>query len=282
MRSADGIVYNQGTPYTTTMADYVQPAQGGTVAVAMAQSSWLVTNQTVFVGGSQVRSPFWQDVVGVSVSGTSQTKTAADGQWGNAGAATSATLTGNGYAQFTTAETTTYKMGGLCHLDPAQAYAGIDFAMYPDAGGNLNIYEGGGLIGTFGTYVAGDLFRIQLTGTKITYYHNGNLIWTSAATPTLPLLFGTSLYSINATINNAVLIPTNCGGMYTVTAVTGQTGAWLTNTGGVGNAISGATVGAGSGVAPGGVQGATGASGAAGTTGATGPSGASGATGAAG
>jgi hypothetical protein len=60
---------------------------------------------------SLVSAPIWQNIVGVNALGHDITKTSAAG-W-NAGASTVASLSGNGYASFTTGETTTYKLAGL-------------------------------------------------------------------------------------------------------------------------------------------------------------------------
>ena len=69
MRSPDGLVYSEGTPYTVTTADFVQPTVGGTVAVSMAQAAWLVVNQTIFIGGPTAGSTVGGSYIVSAVTG---------------------------------------------------------------------------------------------------------------------------------------------------------------------------------------------------------------------
>ena len=150
---------------------------------------------------SLVVPPFWQNVVGVSASEGSLTKTGSSG-W-NSGASTIASLSGDGYAQFTTAEANTHKMAGLTHTVSGSGYATIDYAVYLIADGTVDIFEDGTLINQgFGTYVAGDVFSVTVSGGVVTYLKNGSLLYTSTKTPTFPLYVDTSLYSTGATISN--------------------------------------------------------------------------------
>jgi hypothetical protein len=158
-----------------------------------------------------VSSP-WEDAVGVSFSGQSVTKTGPSG-W-NAGAATVASLTGDGYAQFTTAEATTDKMVGLSHADPAQDQFAIDFALYLSSAAGVAVYEDGVWRTSPGAYAAGDVFRIQVAGSQVTYLQNGKLLYTSAKVPTHPLLFGAALYTPGATVNNVVVAPPDCPSVF--------------------------------------------------------------------
>jgi alpha-tubulin suppressor-like RCC1 family protein len=148
-------------------------------------------------------SGYWQDAVGVSLSGASMTKTGSAGF--NAGAATTASLSSDGHVQFTTAEATTEKVVGLSHADPAQNQLAIDFAFHLSSTGGLSVDEDGVSVGSFGTYAAGDVFQIQVTGNQVTYLRNGTLLYTSTAAPILPLLAATALDTPGATVNNVVV-----------------------------------------------------------------------------
>ena len=80
--------------------------------------------------------------------------------WGNAGAAsTRAIASGDCYVEFTATETNTYRMAGLSNGDANQDWQEIDFALYPNAVGNLEVYEAGTHRGVFGAYAAGDQLR---------------------------------------------------------------------------------------------------------------------------
>src|SRR6185436_7402670 len=113
----------------------------------------------------------------------------------NAGAESVEALSGDGYVEFTTLENTTAKVAGLSwawHSSNA-GNANIDFAIDLRADGTVGVLEGGASRGSFGPYAPGDVFRVQVVGAAcggvVTYWHNGNLLWTSAATPDFfPLL----------------------------------------------------------------------------------------------
>ena len=100
-------------------------------------------------------------------------------------------------------------MAGLSNGDSNTGYADIDFAIYLKATGNLGIYEGGVLrSGNFGTYAAGDVFRVQTSGGVVSYLKNGTPFYTSAVAPTFPLGVDTSLRDKTATVNDAKLVAT--------------------------------------------------------------------------
>jgi hypothetical protein len=146
----------------------------------------------------------WTDEVGVSASGSSLTDTAATG-WGNSGAASTQSLSGSGSTTFSAGETNTYRMAGLTHAVTDSSYDGIDFGIFLEAGGGLGVFEDGMFRGTFGTYAVGDVFTVQVTGSVVTYLQNGNLFYTSASTPTFPLVVDVALYTQGATLDNATL-----------------------------------------------------------------------------
>jgi len=159
-------------------------------------------------GGSQNVS--WTSAVGVSVSGNSLTKTAADG-WGNSGASSTQTISsGDGYVEFTVNETTTARMCGLNHSDPDQGY-GIDFALGAWPSGILYLFEAGSY-GVIGSYSAGDRLKVAVESGVVKYYQNGQLIHTSTTAPTYPLLVDTAFYSNGGTISNAVISNGSGGG----------------------------------------------------------------------
>jgi hypothetical protein len=147
----------------------------------------------------------WTNAIRVAVSGNDLTKTGATGFW-NAGASTVQTITGDGYAEFTTAENNTAKMAGLSNGDASPNYAEIDYAVYLKANGTVNVYENGVNRGELGAYVAGDRFRVQVTGGVVTYLKNGVLLYTSTVAPTFPLGIDTSFLTLGATLRDAVLV----------------------------------------------------------------------------
>ena len=145
----------------------------------------------------------WTDAVGVAIDGNDLTKSI-DRGW-NAGAISAEVLSGDGFVEFTTGENTTAKMAGLSRGNDGVSYEDIDFAIYLQANGTVGVREGGLTRGKFGPYAAGDVFRVQVQGGVVTYWHNGGLLRASAATPSFPLLVDTSLRTPGATISGAVI-----------------------------------------------------------------------------
>jgi hypothetical protein len=150
---------------------------------------------------------FWQNAVGAVATGRDLEKTAARTAW-DSGASSIASLTGDGFAEFTTLEATTAKMAGLSSGDDGTSYQDIDFAVYLRDDGGVAVREGGETRGRFGTYQPGDVFRVQVSGGVVSYAQNGAVFYTSVTAPTFPLLLDTSLRTPGATIADARLSPT--------------------------------------------------------------------------
>jgi hypothetical protein len=151
----------------------------------------------------------WSDMVGVTASGNDLTKTSGVSAW-SAGAASVESIAGDGYVEFTTAEASTAKMAGLSVGDAGQHYSDIDFAIHLKTTGRVGVYEGGVLRGgNFTSYVAGDVFRIEVTAGTVTYSKNGAPFYVSSLSPTGPLVVDTSLYTPGATVDDVVLVSTS-------------------------------------------------------------------------
>jgi hypothetical protein len=146
----------------------------------------------------------WTDLVGVSASGNDLTKTAPETTF-NAGAVSVETLSGDGFVEFTTGESTTDKLAGLSVGNGGQGYQDIDFAIRLNASGRASVYEGGVNLAGIGPYAAGDVFRVQVEAGVVTYWRNGALKYTSAGTPGFPLLVDTSMKTPGATIDDVVV-----------------------------------------------------------------------------
>ncbi len=85
----------------------------------------------------------WTSPVGVSISGNSLTKTATNG-WSNGGAvSTQQIASGDGYVEFTAAETNTYRMLGLSNGSASASYQEIDFAIELVGNGQIAVFENG-------------------------------------------------------------------------------------------------------------------------------------------
>jgi hypothetical protein len=151
-----------------------------------------------------VQNVAWTNAIGVSVSGNTITKTASTG-WSNAGAvSTQSIASGDGFVEFTPTQYA-YRMFGLSNGDSDQSYPDIDFALYPDANQALSVYEGGNGIAFVGYYAIGDRLRVAVEGGVVKYRKNGELLYTSSASPTYPLLVDTAIHDSGSTITNIVI-----------------------------------------------------------------------------
>ena len=143
----------------------------------------------------------WVDTVGIKVDGNSITKTAS-AAWGNSGAVSLESFTGNGGVQFTAsaedASANGRPMCGLSSTNRNASYDTIEYAIFLRNTGSfiqLQVYENGIDKGTFGTYRVGDVFRVERVGRTIVYKKNGLTFYTSATPTDLPLLVDAAIYN---------------------------------------------------------------------------------------
>jgi hypothetical protein len=144
-------------------------------------------------------------MVGVSASGNNLTMTAAGG-WGNAGASSTQTInSGDGYVEFTANNLGETRIVGLSNGDTNQSWQEIDFGIDVTGAGEVYLVESGTVLGPYGTYSAGNKFRISVASGQVKYYKEGVLFHTTSVTPNYPLLVDTALLNTGASINNAVI-----------------------------------------------------------------------------
>lgn len=151
---------------------------------------------------------FWTAVVGANASDNDLMKTAVNG-WNNAGAISQNQIgTGNGYLEFTTAETNCGKALGLSNGNADNNFTDIDFAFLLTQSGLIEIYESGVRLGTnYGPYTSTDTFRIEVTPTSVTYLRNGAVLLTNpAAIPTFPLIADAALFTSGGTLTSVVIV----------------------------------------------------------------------------
>lgn len=167
-----------------------------------------VTNVVDFVGKvletkltHVERDVQWRNLVSTAAHGAKIFRTNTGGIW-NAGAASVQTLAAGqaGDMEFVATETNTYRMMGLSDVDSDQNYTSIDYAWYLINNGTLNIYESGASRGAFGTYLPGDVFKIERSGTTIRYYQNNTLKYTSTVGSSSLLMVDASLHTTNTTL----------------------------------------------------------------------------------
>lgn len=148
---------------------------------------------------------FWRGLIRVRAVANDLVKTDSSDTW-NAGALSVATVSRDGYVQFTTRENTTNKAAGLSHGNSNPGRGDIDFAIALRSNGQYQVYESNVLRGTFGRYVPGDVFRVEVSGGLVTYWRNTAAFYTSTVAPSFPLLLDTSLRTPGATIEDAQIV----------------------------------------------------------------------------
>jgi hypothetical protein len=148
----------------------------------------------------------WQNAVGVAASGDSLSKTGETTGW-NAGASSLQTLDGDGFFDFAVADNTTAKAAGLSSGDSDQSYTDIDYALQLTANGVVRVTEAGVVRGSFGSYLGGDRFRVEVSGDVVSYSRNGGApFYTSTIPASFPLGVDTSFSTPNATITDLALV----------------------------------------------------------------------------
>src|SRR5207244_4273295 len=102
-------------------------------------------------------------------------------------------------------------MAGLSNGDTSTSYPDIDFAILVTGSGGVYVYESGGYVGSYGTFSAGDRFRVEVVGGVVRYKRNDVLFYTSTRTPTYPLNVDTSLQSANSGPTSTTIAATGGG-----------------------------------------------------------------------
>ncbi len=148
------------------------------------------------------RDVMWKDKIGATVAGNKITRTVTGSSWSVSGAASEQQLPAgqDGWMEVVASETNLYRMVGLSDANTDANFTSIDYAWSMTNTGQLMIYENGTSRGTFGTYVSGDILRIERTGTSVKYYKNGILKHSSAIASSTLLIVDAALYDLNSTV----------------------------------------------------------------------------------
>ena len=159
----------------------------------------------------------WSNLVNTVVTESGIQKTTGCDGCQDAGASSHEQLSSDGYIEFTVGELNTMWMAGLSHGDDDTTYADIDFGFRFNGGGSADVLENGMYAGGDTIYAVGDVFRISVANGRIQYSKNGHYLMESARMPQLPLLLDTSLLTIGATIDAALIAvtppPPSTGGL---------------------------------------------------------------------
>jgi hypothetical protein len=150
----------------------------------------------------------WIDTVGVDVDGNTITKTAPNG-WGNGGAASLESFTGDGGVEFIATQTNTYRMCGLSSINTDANWASIEYAIFLLNNGQIMVFESGVNKGSFVTYQIGDRFSVERIGSTIVYKKNDVIFYTSATPTDAGLLVDCAIQNTGGKISDVKLLGSN-------------------------------------------------------------------------
>ncbi|MCU0420066.1 MAG: DUF6443 domain-containing protein, partial [Cyclobacteriaceae bacterium] len=144
----------------------------------------------------------WRDPISVVIAGNTLSRPVSPGSW-NGGAASTARLAAgaDGWVEAVASETSTNRVFGFADTNPDGSINFLDYGWQMGIGGSLAIRENATTRGTFGSYVQGDVLRIERLGTTIRYYHNKVLKYTSTIPSSTLLMVDASLHSQGATLS---------------------------------------------------------------------------------
>ena len=183
-----------GLPGPAAVGDFTGDGSPDLVVANVRSSVSLFINNT---------ESFWVDMAHVSATGRSVKKTSGCDGCFDASATSRRQIGGNGYAEFTAMETTLIRMGGLARVGTEPQCENIDFGIRLQAG--IAEVRENGVYRADTTFVTGDVFRITVQASEVTYAKNGVVFYTSAARASSPLAFVGVLANLDATVGNVVI-----------------------------------------------------------------------------
>jgi hypothetical protein len=223
-----------GGPTTVTVPAgnyYPSSTQGSSSSLVSAFQTQLNTSRDPNPGTWSVSLSTTTGLVTIDcTSGEKLTRSAATA-W-DAGACSSTTIAGDGYVEFTVPATGAYRALGFSAVGAVSInFVTIDYGIDLKGGGTPTEYaviENGTEILT-SAYAVDDKFTVKRTGTTITYYKNGTLIYTSIVASTGALMIDSAFFDASSSIagirlyDNGTRVAITWG---TKTNVTSSTVTW--------------------------------------------------------
>src|SRR5262249_23751330 len=116
-----------------------------------------------------------------------------------------AILSGDGFVEFGTLEKNRQKIVGLGNGDADQGFKDVEFGILLTNTGLVQVFESGTRRGSFGKFKESDRFRVSVQAGKVKYLRNGSVFYTSALTPSYPLVVDVALFNKWATVIDAFI-----------------------------------------------------------------------------
>lgn len=142
----------------------------------------------------------WANTTGVSLAGSTLTKTATNG-WGNAGATSYNQLDSleNGWVSYKVTSTSNKVAFGLSEQASVGYLDSIDYGILVDAG-QVYVYNHGAVIGSYGSVAINDSLRVERIGNVMLYTKNQVVFYNQQINPKQPLLADVALYTSGASM----------------------------------------------------------------------------------
>lgn len=151
-------------------------------------------------GSDTITTIRWKNLVGVTQSSNTLTKTAANG-WGNAGGATNNKLDTleNGWVNCKVTSLSTTFAFGLTDKVPDATLDSIRYSVVITSGA-ISIYSLGSLVGNYGTAALNDSIRIERLGNVLFYLKNDTVFFNQEINAKRPLFADVAIYSNGASV----------------------------------------------------------------------------------
>ncbi len=223
--SFDVGIYMSQDPVITTADIFL----GSRNVLSLAGNTTDTASTNVTIPQEDTAPVSWTDTVNVVVNGNSLTSANGSPVGFTSGAASVERLTGDGYAEFTVIQVGQGRAFGLSNTNTGVLDSSIQYAieLNPTTGADGFIMENGAVkTANVIHYASGDKFRVQRTGTVITYQQCNpgcSVIYTSTVPSSGSLLADVSLFNFNslgtADVSNVTLTNTIVPGTYYLGAI---------------------------------------------------------------
>jgi RHS repeat-associated protein len=144
----------------------------------------------------------WKDMLNTKTSLNKLIRSGGSQGWNTSGAASVQQLAAgeDGWIEFTTSEYNEARMIGLSDQNTNADYTTMDYAIYLQNNGRVNVYENGSArLTTPPAFSVGDVFRIERINGAVKFYHNGSVLHPSTVPSSTALMADAAFYSVAAT-----------------------------------------------------------------------------------
>ncbi len=197
--SITGLLNAQSTGYIKKR-DWEDNGFKGGVFIGLGAKITNTGTETLLGGTEAANEILWKDLIGVSQSGNTLTKTDSS-LWGNAGGASDNQLKSleNGWLNYKVNNIYNKLAFGFSNININAGLDSIKYAVMLDSG-HIHIYNNGTLIGNFGSAAINDSIRLERIGNVLFYTKNKILFYTQDLNPKQTLMVDAAIYTQGAAL----------------------------------------------------------------------------------